>query len=139
MAAPPVDLAKGWHDNMEMSRLRFLEPCKPTLASRIPTGPNWTHEPKLDGWRLQIIKDGDNVRLLSRRGADYTARLPGLVAVLQRLPDAVLILDAELTAADGFQALQSLMRRSGPISDGVALYAFGCLWRHAIRSAFTEK
>lgn len=41
----------------------------------------------------------------------------------------MLILDAELTAADGFHALQSLMRRSGPIPDGVAIYAFDCLWR----------
>lgn len=114
---------------MEMSRLRFVESCKPTLASRIPTGANWVHEPKLDGWRIQAVKDASGVRLLSRRGADYTAKLPTLVAAVQMLPDAALTLDAELTAVDGFYALQRLMQRSGAISNGVALYAFDCLWR----------
>jgi ATP-dependent DNA ligase len=39
------------------------------------------HEPKWDGFRFQIIKDGIRVRFYSRHGAEYTDRLPGMVEV----------------------------------------------------------
>ena len=42
-------------------------------------GDDWLHEPKWDGFRFQIIKDGGTVRLYSRHGAEYTDRLPGMV------------------------------------------------------------
>jgi ATP-dependent DNA ligase len=35
----------------------------------------WLHELKLDGYRLQIIKEGHQVRLYSRRGYDWTVSL----------------------------------------------------------------
>jgi bifunctional non-homologous end joining protein LigD len=44
-------------------------------AQARPTGDAWLHEPKLDGYRLQILKEGRNVRLYSRRGYDWTKRL----------------------------------------------------------------
>lgn len=79
-----------------MQRLAFVRPCAPTLSTRMPVGPRWIHEPKLDGWRLQIIKDVAGVRLLTRGGADYTARLPCVVAAVERLRAPSVILDAEL-------------------------------------------
>ena len=47
---------------------KFVPPCVPTTAKAIPRGDAWQHEPKLDGYRLQIIKDGPALRLYSRRG-----------------------------------------------------------------------
>jgi ATP-dependent DNA ligase len=44
----------------------------------VPAGEAWLHEPKLDGYRLQVIKEGRKVRLFSRRGHEWTTRLPGL-------------------------------------------------------------
>ena len=38
-------------------------------------GEDWVHEPKLDGYRLQVAKDGPAVRLFSRRGYDWGKRL----------------------------------------------------------------
>jgi len=34
----------------------FVEPCIPTAAKSLPTAPGWLHEPKLDGWRIQVVK-----------------------------------------------------------------------------------
>jgi ATP-dependent DNA ligase len=57
----------------------FIEPCIPTAAKRIPSGPDWVFELKLDGYRLHVRKAGSDVRVYSRRGADFTKRFPRLV------------------------------------------------------------
>jgi bifunctional non-homologous end joining protein LigD len=46
-----------------LSRSGFIDPCIPTRAYRVPSGPGWVHEVKHDGYRLQVRRDGDNVRL----------------------------------------------------------------------------
>ena len=53
----------------------FIEPCIPTVAD-IPSGPGWIHEIKHDGYRLQVRKNADRVRLFTRRGFDWTERYP---------------------------------------------------------------
>jgi len=57
-----------------MSRLRasrpvgFIEPCQPSSAVAPPTGPGWIHEIKHDGYRMMALRDGERVRVLSRKG-----------------------------------------------------------------------
>jgi ATP-dependent DNA ligase len=46
----------------------FVPPCIPTPAHTPPAGPDWVHEIKHDGYRLQARRDGDAVRLFTRRG-----------------------------------------------------------------------
>jgi hypothetical protein len=43
----------------------FVEPCIPTLAAKPPSGPDWVHEIKHDGYRLMVRRDGDTVRLFT--------------------------------------------------------------------------
>jgi bifunctional non-homologous end joining protein LigD len=59
--------------------------------------------PKLDGYRLQVVKEGRQVRLYSRRGNEWTDRLPALAEALAAIPCRSAILDAELvlTGAGG--------------------------------------
>jgi hypothetical protein len=40
----------------------FVKPCSPIAARAPPAGEGWLHEPKLDGYRLQVVKDGRQVR-----------------------------------------------------------------------------
>jgi bifunctional non-homologous end joining protein LigD len=58
----------------------FIEPCIPTRAYKVPSGPGWVHEIKHDGYRLQVRRDGDTVRLFTRRGYDWTDRYPAIAA-----------------------------------------------------------
>jgi ATP-dependent DNA ligase len=51
---------------------------RPASAARPPAGSDWLHEPKWDGFRFQVIKDGRNVRLYSKSGAEYSSELPGM-------------------------------------------------------------
>jgi len=76
--------------------LRFIEPCSPIRTKVPPAGDAWLHEPKLDGYRLQVVKNGRQVRLYSRRGNDWTNRLPHLAEALTAIAAPAVILDAEL-------------------------------------------
>ena len=53
-------------------RLYFIRPLAPSAAVRPPKGHDWLHEPKWDGFRFQVIKDGGDVRLYSKSGAAYS-------------------------------------------------------------------
>jgi bifunctional non-homologous end joining protein LigD len=93
--------------------VRFVLPAVPVLKPASPTGADWLHEVKFDGWRLQIHKTSNTVKLYSRRGIDMARRFPDLRDACLYLSDAVI--DAELVACDtdgkpDFMAL----RRSQP-------------------------
>jgi bifunctional non-homologous end joining protein LigD len=55
---------------------RFIEPCLPSPADRPPSGSNWIHEIKHDGYRLMARRDPVGIRLITRRGNDWTTRVP---------------------------------------------------------------
>jgi bifunctional non-homologous end joining protein LigD len=45
-------------------------PCLPTKTDKLPSGSQWLHEIKHDGFRIIARKDGERVRLYSRPGND---------------------------------------------------------------------
>jgi bifunctional non-homologous end joining protein LigD len=48
----------------------YIRPCIPTRAYKVPTGPDCVHEIKHGGYRLQVRRDDDAVRLFTRRRWD---------------------------------------------------------------------
>jgi bifunctional non-homologous end joining protein LigD len=54
----------------------FIEPCLPSPAKVPPSGPDWIHEIKHDGFRIMARRDGGGVRLIARNGNDFTRRFP---------------------------------------------------------------
>ena len=74
MLAPPRTLPIG-----------FIAPCLPTKAHTLPSGSDWLHEIKHDGFRIIARKNGAQVRLYSRPGNDFTRRFPLIVETLARL------------------------------------------------------
>src|SRR6266508_3075297 len=55
-------------------RLNFVETMMPEFVDGPPLGDEWIHEVKFDGYRSQIIKDADGIRIFTRRGHDWTAK-----------------------------------------------------------------
>jgi hypothetical protein len=53
--------------------------CLPSLADCPPSGSEWLHEIKHDGFRLLACRDAAGIRLLTRSGNDFTARYPLIV------------------------------------------------------------
>src|SRR4051812_38670560 len=86
-------------------------PVSPMLAKSVPTIPaGMSYEPKWDGFRSLIFRDGDEVELGSRNERPMTRYFPEVVAAVKReLPERC-VLDGELVIATGhgldFEALQ---------------------------------
>jgi bifunctional non-homologous end joining protein LigD len=83
-----------------------------TLVKAPPTGNQWLHELKYDGYRIGCRIDRGAVRLLSRNGKDWTDRFPSVRAAAAELPVQGALLDGEVAVVlpDGrtsFQALQN--------------------------------
>ena len=69
---------------MGMLRMRslsagFIAPCLPTKTDKLPSGSEWLHEIKHDGFRIIARKNGERVRLYSRACNDLTRRYPLIV------------------------------------------------------------
>jgi bifunctional non-homologous end joining protein LigD len=105
----------------------FVPPCVPTRAATPPAGPGWVHEIKHDGYRLQVRREGDAVRLFTRRGYDWSARYPAIVSTAMQLRAASFTLDGEAVVCgpDGVAIFDALHRR-GTVTEAM-LYAFDLL------------
>lgn len=99
-----------------MRNLAFFESCLATAVDRLPHGPNWIHEPKLDGWRILLAKVDDEVRLLTRGGDNRAQQMPELVDELKALPGRC-VLDGELVA-DEDDRLGDVFSVAGAIAAG---------------------
>jgi bifunctional non-homologous end joining protein LigD len=74
---------------------RFIAPCLPTKTDRLPSGSQWLHEIKHDGFRIIARKSDGQVGLYSRPGNDLTRRFPLIVETLARLRSRSCIVDGE--------------------------------------------
>jgi bifunctional non-homologous end joining protein LigD len=81
-----------------------------------PSGPNWVHEVKFDGYRCQLHKHGDDVVLFSRNGKDFTKHYLIVRAAAGAIPVQSVILDGDMTAYadDGREDFKALLERGTP-------------------------
>jgi bifunctional non-homologous end joining protein LigD len=105
----------------------FVTPCNPTRATKPPSGPDWVHEIKHDGYRMIVRRDGKVVQLFTRRGYDWTDRYPGIAAAAAKLRAQSFTLDGEavVCGVDGIAMFDALHRR-GQVSEAI-LQAFDLL------------
>ena len=68
------------------------------LAITVPVGDGWIHELKHDGFRIIAHKDGDEVRLWSRNGRNWSADFVAIRAAVMALPATRIVLDGEAVA-----------------------------------------
>jgi bifunctional non-homologous end joining protein LigD len=78
----------------------FIEPCHPTLRQKAPSGGNWVHEIKFDGYRTQAHLRNAEPAIYTRRGYDWTRRFQPTADALAALSAKDLILDGEAVVAD---------------------------------------
>ena len=104
-----------------------IEFCLPTSGKAVPSGPDWIHEVKYDGYRLRVERNGDRVRLLSKSGLDWTKRYPWIVETARKIRKKQFILDGEavVLGVDGISNFNGLHSRQD--DEEVQLYAFDCL------------
>src|SRR6185503_20327262 len=73
-----------------------LSPQLATLADEPPTGPEWVHELKYDGYRALLRIEKGKARILSRSGKDWTQAMAGVARAAAELPVDAAWLDGEV-------------------------------------------
>ena len=106
---------------------QFLEPELATLAAAPPTGAQWLHEVKFDGYRMQAAVKGGKAVLRTRKGLDWTERFAPVAAALASLPVESALLDGEIVVEDAtgiadFGGLQKALKEGETKS--LVYYAF---------------
>ncbi len=74
----------------------FIAPALATLVETPPAGDGWLFEIKYDGYRAIIAADGQEVRIYTRSGLDWTARYPAIAEVVAALALPAALLDGEI-------------------------------------------
>jgi ATP-dependent DNA ligase len=105
----------------------FPATVKPMLAKvepELPRGAGWTYEPKWDGFRCLVFRDGDGVRLQSRDERPLGRYLPELVEVLGAAEGAPYVADGEavIVRPHGL-GFDELLQRIHPAASRVAMLA----------------
>ena len=100
----------------------FQPPQLATLVDTVPTGNDWMHEIKFDGYRALVAAQGDTVRVYTRNGLDWTDKFAPLVRALAALDLPPALIDGEIVAFDkqgnpDFSSLQAVLKRGHGAQD----------------------
>jgi bifunctional non-homologous end joining protein LigD len=93
----------------------FVPPSLATLHAAPPSGSGWAHEIKFDGYRIQARLDDGEVRLLTRKGLDWSEKFPNIAAAVAKLPARTALIDGEVVVEDkngisSFSELQAALK-----------------------------
>jgi len=100
-----------------------------TLVDTVPTGNQWLHEMKYDGYRVEVAIGGGKARAFTRSGLDWSDRFPGIVEAATKLKVTSALIDGEAVVLDDegrsrFQALQAALKGA---PDSIDYFAFDLL------------
>jgi bifunctional non-homologous end joining protein LigD len=107
----------------------FVPPMAARLTDRLPEDGRWIYEVKFDGYRAQLRKNLDEVRIRSRNDKDLTGTYPDIRAAATRLQARTALVDGEVVAVDetGHPSFQALQHRGSHQGHRVVFYAFDLL------------
>jgi bifunctional non-homologous end joining protein LigD len=108
----------------------FVPPSLATLSDKAPDTDTWVHEIKFDGYRVQARLDRKKIKLLTRKGLDWTKKFPSIASALAELPVKSALIDGEVVAEgsngiSSFSLLQQDLKASR--HDRMVFYVFDLL------------
>jgi ATP-dependent DNA ligase len=96
-------------------------PMEAVSVDEVPVGRDWQYEPKWDGFRCLVFRDGEQVELQSKSGRSMTRYFPELVDDIRRLEPSKLVLDGEIVVpTDGGFSFDALLQRIHPAPSRIA-------------------
>ena len=109
---------------------QWIPPQLTQLVETAPSGPQWLHEIKLDGFRMAARIERGGAKLLTRTGLDWSAKYPSLVTVLAAVRAKSAYLDGELCGVgdDGLPSFaETQAATDGARGVRLVFYAFDLL------------
>jgi hypothetical protein len=107
----------------------FIKPQLATLKAKAPSGDQWLHEIKFDGYRVQVHLNKGKRKVYTRNGLDWTKRFSVIAGALD-IPGQAII-DGEVVVVHkgraNFSELQAELAAGR--QDRLVFYAFDLLWR----------
>ena len=108
----------------------FIPLCLAKLETVPPDGPNWVHEIKFDGYRIQARLAHGRVTLWTRKGLDWTEKFERVADAVAELPAEAALIDGEIVVEEdngisNFSALQSALKEGR--KDRFVYYVFDLL------------
>jgi ATP-dependent DNA ligase len=99
-------------------------PMEAQSVEEVPTGPEWQYEPKWDGFRCLVFRDGKDVTLQSKSGQPLTRYFPEIVEAIRALKAKHFALDGEIVVPDGKAfSFDALLQRIHPAQSRVTRLA----------------
>jgi len=125
----PADL-KSLRGARKAKLPQFIPPQLATLVKTPPTGNEWLHELKFDGYRMLCRIERGKVKFWSRNGKEWTTKFPSVTAAVKELDATSAMLDGEIVIVDAqgrssFQKLQRAMAKS--VTSGFVYQVFDLL------------
>ncbi len=112
---------------MPLDSLPFAPPLEPMLAKAVddlPEGDGWLYEPKWDGFRAIVFRDGDEVLIQSRDLKPLDRYFPELAAPLRAALPQRCVVDGEVVISrDGSLDFEALLLRIHPAASRVKMLA----------------
>ena len=107
----------------------FAKPQLATLVDHVPTGSQWIHEIKFDGYRALVAAAGAKVKIFTRTGLDWTEKFAPVAQAVAALDLPACLIDGEIVSPDSqgnpsFSALQKALKGEG---GSFTLFAFDLL------------
>ena len=95
-------------------------PMEALAVDTIPAGKEWRYEPKWDGFRCLVFRDGRTIALQSKSGRTMTRYFPELVAAIGALPPDRFVLDGEIVVPIGTAfSFDALLQRIHPAASRI--------------------
>jgi DNA ligase D-like protein (predicted ligase) len=109
---------------------QFISPQLSSSVERPPSGSQWVHDIKLDGYRMAARVENGRAQLLTRTGLDWTGKYPSIAEALANLNAKTVYLDGELCGVDdaGLPSFAQAQAATDGERDGrIIFYAFDLL------------
>lgn len=115
-------LVKAKKNKLDLSSIKINLPARAmpkhifpqlaTLVDQAPTGKEWLHELKFDGYRILTFKQNNNVKFISRNNRDWSDYFSNIFLAIKKIPIKNIVLDGEIVLLDknqrsNFQLLQN--------------------------------
>lgn len=105
---------------MTLALRQPFAPMEALSVDEIPAGQDWQYEPKWDGFRCLVFRDGDKVALQSKSGQSLTRYFPEIVAAAAALKPKQFVLDGEIVVPRGrVFSFDGLLQRIHPAASRV--------------------